>query len=133
MGITQTIARLAEAQALAGRLQEAFQSVEIGLQTLPDERLFRPPLLRLRGELWLKQCQLAEAEADLRESMTEAQGMSAKAWELQATTRLARLFASQGKRDQARAMLKEIYSWLTEGFDTADLKNAKALLDELRS
>jgi tetratricopeptide (TPR) repeat protein len=133
MGLTQIMARLAEAQALAGRLQEAFQSIEIGLQILPDERLYRPLLLRLRGELSRKQSRLAEAEADLRESITEAQNMRAKAWELQATTRLARLFASHGKRDQAWAMLKEIYNWFTEGFDTADLKDAKALLDELAS
>ena len=58
---------------------------------------------------------------------------SAKSWELRATTSLARLLAKQGKRDEARAMLAEIYKWFTEGFDTADLKDAKALLDELRA
>ena len=57
--------------------------------------------------------------------------MGAKAWELRATTSLARLLAKQGRRDEARAMLAEIYGWFTEGFDTADLKDAKALLDEL--
>jgi len=57
--------------------------------------------------------------------------MSAKAFELRATTSLARLLDKQGKRDEARGMLSEIYGWFTEGFDTADLKDAKALLDEL--
>jgi predicted ATPase len=57
--------------------------------------------------------------------------MSAKAWELRATTSLARLLAQQSRRGEARAMLAEIYGWFTEGFDTADLKDAKALLDEL--
>ena len=57
--------------------------------------------------------------------------MGAKAWELRATMSLARLLAKQGRRDEARAMLAEIYGWFTEGFDTADLKDAKALLDEL--
>jgi predicted ATPase len=57
--------------------------------------------------------------------------MSAKAWELRATITLARLLERQGKRDEARAMLSEIYNWFTEGFDTADLKDAKALLEEL--
>jgi predicted ATPase len=57
---------------------------------------------------------------------------SAKWWELRATTPLARLLAKQGKRDEARAMLGEIYNWFTEGFDTADLKDSKALLDELK-
>ena len=59
--------------------------------------------------------------------------MSAKAWELSATTSLARLLAKQDKREEARAMLAEIYNWFTEGFETADLKDAKALLDELSS
>ena len=57
--------------------------------------------------------------------------MGAKAWELRATMSLARLLASQGRRDEARAMLAEIYGWFTEGFDTPDLKDAKVLLDEL--
>jgi predicted ATPase len=57
--------------------------------------------------------------------------MQAKAWELRATTSLARLLASQGGREEARAMLAEIYNWFTEGFDTADLKDAKILLDQL--
>ncbi len=57
--------------------------------------------------------------------------MSAKAWELRATMSLARVLAKQGRRDEARAMLADIYGWFTEGFDTADLKDAKRLLVEL--
>jgi predicted ATPase len=57
--------------------------------------------------------------------------MSAKAWELRATTSLARLMRDTNRRDEARNMLGEVYNWFTEGFDTADLKDAKALLDEL--
>jgi predicted ATPase len=60
-----------------------------------------------------------------------AQKQGAKWWELRATTGLARLLAKQGRRDEARTKLSEIYAWFTEGFDTADLKDAKALLDEL--
>jgi predicted ATPase len=59
--------------------------------------------------------------------------MEAKAWELRATTSLARLLATQSRRDEARPMLAEVYHWFTEGFDTADLKDAKALLDELET
>ncbi len=59
--------------------------------------------------------------------------MGSKAYELRATTSFARLLAKQGHRDGARAMLAEIYNWFTKGFDTADLKDAKALLDELRA
>jgi predicted ATPase len=71
------------------------------------------------------------AEADFREAIALARNMSAKAWELRATMSLARLLAKQGRRDEARAMLAEIYGWFTEGFDTADLKDAKSLLDQL--
>ena len=60
-----------------------------------------------------------------------ARKQGAKSWELRATTSLARLLASLGHREEARTMLAEIYNWFTEGFDTADLKEAKALLDEL--
>jgi predicted ATPase len=71
------------------------------------------------------------AEADFRESIALAQKMSAKAWELRSTMSLARMLNQQGKRDEARTMLSEIYGWFTEGFDTADMKDAKALLEEL--
>jgi predicted ATPase len=60
-----------------------------------------------------------------------ARRQSAKSWELRATTSLARLWQKQGKLDVARQMLAEVYCWFTEGFDTADLKEAKALLEEL--
>jgi predicted ATPase len=59
--------------------------------------------------------------------------MPAKLWELRATMSLARLLDKQGRRDEARTMLPDIYNWFTEGFDTADLKEAKALLEELNS
>jgi tetratricopeptide (TPR) repeat protein len=131
MGTTQTMARLAEAQGLAGCIAEALESIEIALQVLPDELVFRPETLRLRGELRLKQRQSELAATDFRESIALAQKMSAKAWELRATVSLARLLAVQGRRDEARTMLSEIYSWFTEGFETADLKDAKALLGEL--
>jgi predicted ATPase len=71
------------------------------------------------------------AEADFREAIALAQKIGAKAWELRATMSLAGMLAKQGRRDEARTMLAEIYGWFTEGFDTADLKDANALLDEL--
>jgi len=72
------------------------------------------------------------AESDFRSSIALAQSMCGKAWELRATMSLARLLDKQGRRDEARTMLTDIYNWFTEGFDTADLKDAKALLDELK-
>ena len=71
------------------------------------------------------------ADRDFRETIAVARRIGSKAFELRATTSLARLLAKQGQRDEARAMLADIYNWFTEGFDTADLKDAKALLDEL--
>jgi predicted ATPase len=72
-----------------------------------------------------------QAEADFRAAVARARIMGAKMLELKAIMSLARLLDQQQRRDEARAMLAEIYNWFTEGFDTADLKDAKALLDEL--
>jgi len=85
----------------------------------------------VRGELRLRQGDSRLAESDFRETISLAQKMSANAWELRATTSLARLLRDNNRREEARATLAEIYNWFTEGFDTADLKDAKALLDEL--
>jgi tetratricopeptide (TPR) repeat protein len=131
MDISSNTALLAEAQERDGAIVEALETVEQALQANPDELAFRPETLRTRGELRLKQGQAELAEADFRESIALARRMSAKAWELRATTSLARLVAKQGRRDEARAMLEDIYGWFNEGFGTADLKDAKALLDEL--
>jgi predicted ATPase len=85
--------------------------------------------LRLRGEILLKLADSQLAEADFRDSIAMARGMSAKACELRTTMSLARLLDSQGRRDEARTILADIYNWFTEGFDTTDLKDAKSLLD----
>ncbi len=73
-----------------------------------------------------------EAEASLHRALTLARRQQAKALELRAAVHLSRLWQQQGKHGQARRLLGEVYGWFTEGFDTADLKEAKALLDELR-
>ena len=131
MGISLTTAWLAEAQKREGAIVDALETVEQALQANPDELVHRPETLRLRGELQLKQGQTELAEADFREAIALAHTMGAKAWELRATISLARLLAKQGRRDGACAMLAEIYRWFTEGLDTADLKDATSLLDEL--
>jgi predicted ATPase len=97
----------------------------------PDVIVFRPETFRIRGELRLARALSEAAEADFHQSIALAQAMDAKAWELRASVSLARLLVKQGRRDEARTMLADIYGWFTEGFDTADLKEAKALLDEL--
>jgi len=114
-----------------GAIVDALQTVEQALQANPDELMDRPEILRLRGGLRLKQGETEQAEAGFREAVALAQKMGAKAWELRATMSLADLLAKHSRRAEARAMLAEIYGWFTEGFDTADLKDAKALLDEI--
>jgi len=110
----------------------ALETVEQAIAISSDELWQRPETLRLRGELLLKLGQIELAESVFREAIALAQRMSARAWELRTTMSLVRLLASLGgSRDEARVMLAEIYNWFTEGFDTADLKDAKALLDEL--
>ena len=71
------------------------------------------------------------AEAAFRDSIATARAMEAKGWELRTTISLARMFALQGRHDEACRILAEIYGWFTEGFDTPDLNDAKSLLDEL--
>ena len=122
---------LAEALECEGALREAFETLDRALQSNTSELIYQPETLRLRGRLQLKQGKPEMAEADFREAIALAHSMSAKAWELRAAMSLARLLDKQGKRDEARAMLADIYGWFTEGFDTLDLKEAKALIDEL--
>jgi tetratricopeptide (TPR) repeat protein len=127
---------LAETQAVAGAYDEALVTVEQAVQTNPDELVYHPGALWLRGELRLRADAEGEvhfnlAEQDFREAIDLSRTMQAKSLELRATTSLARLLNTQGRREEARTMLADIYGWFTEGFDTADLKDAKALLDEL--
>ena len=131
LGIVDHFTRLAEALALEGKIDDALITIEEALQANPEELAFRPNALTRRGELRLKLGQPDLAEADFREAIALAQKTHAKSWQLRATTSLARLLASQARRDEARTMLAEIYGWFTEGFDTADLKDAKTLLDHL--
>jgi class 3 adenylate cyclase/tetratricopeptide (TPR) repeat protein len=131
--ITNGLTILAEAQALDGAVDDALITLDEALQANPQELVFRPNILKWRGELRLRIGQTEPAEADFREAIALAQNMRAKGWELRASTSLARLLAKHGKRDEARVMLADIYNWFTEGFDTADLKDAKALLEEWRA
>ena len=88
---------------------------------------------RIAGEIALMSPEpdAAKAEAYLERALTVARRQQAKSWELRAAMSMARLWRDQGKRDEARELLALVYGWFTEGFDTLDLKEAKALLDEL--
>jgi predicted ATPase len=115
---------------------------EIGLTVLTEalaligttgERWYEAELYRLKGELLLQQSSdnQATAETYFQQAITVAQHQQAKSFELRAATSLAKLWQSQGKHQEAYDLLAPIYGWFTEGFDTADLIEAKALLDEL--
>jgi predicted ATPase len=97
------------------------------------ERFWEAEVCRLRGVLLLRQPMppQAEAEAWLQRAMDVARRQEARSLELRAAMSLAHLWWQQGKQAKARELLAPIYSWFTEGFDTADLQEAKALLEEL--
>jgi predicted ATPase len=94
---------------------------------------FEAELSRLKGKLLLQQSSnnAAAAESCFHQALTIALNQSAKSWELRAATSLARLWQSQDKRQDAYELIAPVYGWFTEGFDTADLQDAKSLLDEL--
>jgi predicted ATPase len=127
---------LAEAYMGMGRLDDGLRALTEALAAADqhEARAFESETYRLKGELLLKQddSNVAEAQSCFRRAIEIARKQSAKSWELRATISLARLLAKQRHREQARTILAAIYGWFTEGFDTADLKDAKALLDELR-
>ncbi|MBV8773285.1 MAG: AAA family ATPase [Deltaproteobacteria bacterium] len=131
IAITSCVTALASVQYRVGALDEALKAVEYALNANPEELVYRPETLRVRGELRLAIGQADHAEADFQDSITMARSMGAKAWELRTIMSLARLLQDIGRRDEAQSTLADIYNRFTEGFDTADLKQANALLDEL--
>jgi predicted ATPase len=126
---------LAESLGQYGRVAEGLEAVATGLKEVErtGTKFSLPHLYQVQGELLLMSdpANATEAERSLRTSIDVARSQQARFWELRATTSLARLLKGQGKTEEARTMLAAIYNWFTEGFDTADLKDAKALLDEL--
>ena len=126
---------LAEACIAHNQFERASQALDEALTIAEQDgvRYCEPATHHLRGILLLtKEGSNRSGALDCFERAIEiAREQSARSWELRATVSLARLLAKLGQADQARAVLAEIYNWFTEGFDTADLKDAKALLDEL--
>ena len=120
---------LSEAQARAGQIEEALATIEQAFSTVGEMQINLPGVLWWRGELHLKRRDETLADRDFREAIAVARRIGSKAFELRATTSLARLLAKKGKREDARAMLAAIYNQFTEGFDSADLKDARALLN----
>jgi DNA-binding SARP family transcriptional activator/predicted ATPase len=131
-----TLCALAEAQAKAGHPEEGLTTLAQALALVQEtgERYYEAELYRVRGELLRARRgpgDEAEAETCYQEAVSVAHRQQAKSWELRATVDLCRLWQRQGKKTEACRMLAEIYGWFTEGFDTPDLCEAKALLEEL--
>jgi predicted ATPase len=129
------LALLAEAHGIQGEPEEGLALLTEAL-TLVDttgERWYQSELYRLKGALLLQQSSSnqTEAESCFHQAIAVAQNQHAKSLELRAATSLARLWQQQGKRAEAHELLAPVYGWFTEGFDTADLQEAKALLDAL--
>jgi len=128
---------LGEMKADVGETQAAGICVDQALErlNLSKEGWFLPEVYRVAAKVALDKSPGTPnlAEGHLRHAIELARNQGAKLWEIRATSSLARLLRDTNRRDEARAMLAEIYNWFTEGFDTADLKDAGALLDELQS
>jgi predicted ATPase len=124
---------LATAYAKLGQFDDAWRCIRQALTMVETtkERWCEAEVHRIAGEVALNSTQSDRAEADLERALTVARQQQAKSWELRAAMTLARLWRSQGKVQQARELLAPVYGWFTEGFDTRDLKEAKALLEEL--
>jgi predicted ATPase len=129
------LALLAEVCGEAGQPEEGLTALTeaFDLVSKTQERWNEAERYRLQGELLLMQDELsaAQAESCFERAIEVGRQQSAKSWELRATMSLARLLRDTGRRAEAHAILAEIYNWFSEGFDTADLKEAKALLNEL--
>jgi adenylate cyclase len=120
------------AEAL-GRLGESGRGLE-ALDLIPEPHrtiILAAEVERVRGALLLHRGQLGEAELRFRRALELARQRQERSLELRAATSLARLLDGRGKRDEARALLDPVYRWFTEGFDTKDLREARALLDTL--
>jgi predicted ATPase len=128
---------LARAYADAGQLEDAWRCIDEASAAMEkaNERWCEAEIYRIAGEIALRSPQpdAATAEAHFERALAVARQQQAKSWELRAAMSLARLWRDQGKPQQARELLAPVYGWFTEGFDTHDLKEAKALLDKLTS
>jgi predicted ATPase len=130
-----TIALLAQGYARMGRTEEALAMLNNALAQIErtGEKGDEAEMLRLKGELLLMRggAATAEAEACFRAALAVARAQEARWWELRTAVSLARLLRDTGRRAEARPILAEIYNWFSEGFDLPDLKDAKAVLEQL--
>jgi predicted ATPase len=135
LATTQMSVGLADACAKAGRIAAGLHHIKVAAEHARTfhERLLEPEIHRVRAELLLERATTGDAEACLRRSIAIARSQNAKSLELRAAISLARLWQHQDRREAAYELLVPIYGWFSEGFDCPDLRNARALLDELRN
>ena len=129
-----TYALLAQAYAGCQRGDDSLRLLDeaLAITERTAEHWITPELYRLKGEIVLQAGGVtATAESYFQQSLTVARERSAKSWELRSAVSLARLWRDQGRSRQARELLVPVYDWFTEGFDTADLREAKLLLESL--
>jgi len=128
---------LASAHAELGQIDEARRCISEAMAVVETskETRWEAEVNRIAGEIWLKSPEpdIGKVEAYFERALAVARQQQTKSWELRAAMSMARLWRDQGKRGDARELLAPVYGWFTEGFDTRDLKEAKALLDELSS
>jgi predicted ATPase len=126
---------LALAHADFGKFEDASRRIDEAMATInrTNERWFEAEANRIAGEIALRSPQhdAEGARTYFERALSVARRQQAKSWELRAAMSMARLRRDQGKREEARELLAPVYGWFTEGFDTRDLKEAKALLEEL--
>ncbi len=123
------------AYAQLGQFNEACRSIGDAVTAMETtkEKWFEADIHRIAGEIALMspEADAAKAQEYFERALAVARQQQAKSWELRAAMSMARLWRDQGKPQQARELLAPVYGWFTEGFDTRDLKEAKALLEEL--
>jgi predicted ATPase len=127
-------AKISVLSAATGSIRDGLALLDDGLKQVEQtgQRWCEAEIYRSKGELLLHSSDAANAESCLQQSLAAARRQHAKFWELRAACSLGGLWRDQGKRNDARDLLAPIYGWFTEGFDTPDLKDAKALLDAVR-
>ena len=127
------VAFMAGACEIEGQIEEAASLLDDALQIAErtGERWFAAELHRHKGQFLLRQGHPEAAEELFCKALSIAEEQEAKLWELRAAMSLARLHRDYGRQTEARDLLSAVYDWFTEGFDTPDLKEAKALLEEL--
>jgi tetratricopeptide (TPR) repeat protein len=133
MGYSNYLCWLAEIRAEMGEADQGMSLVNEGLKfgQTSGEYMYQPDLYRVKGDLYLQLGDQNQAKDCYRQAITRAKEQHSRMFELRAAIRLSRLLSQQGKRDEARAELRGIYDWFTEGFRTRDLQEAAQLLEEL--